>query len=109
MTMAPATIAYASIVSRETVRIASMIATLNGLEVNSGNIQNAYVQAPVTEKLWTTLGPELGKDAGKTAVIVRALCGLKSAGAAFEAILLSVWSPWGISLARMTQIYGLNK
>ena len=50
MTKALATITYASIVSRETVRIALMIATLNDLEVKSGNILNTYIQAPVTEK-----------------------------------------------------------
>ena len=79
MTKAPTTIMYASVVSRETVRIALMIATLNDLEVKSGNILNPYVQGPVTEKVWTTLGTEFGKDARKTAVIVRALYGLKSA------------------------------
>ena len=63
MTKAPATIRYARIVSREIVRNALMIATFNDLEVNSGDILNSYVQAPVTEKVWTTLGPEFGKDA----------------------------------------------
>ena len=84
MTKALATIIYASIVSRETVRIVLMIATLNDLEVKSGNILNAYVQAPVTEKVWTTLGPQFCKDARKTAVVVRALYSLKSAGAAIK-------------------------
>ena len=67
---------------RETVRFASMIATLNDLEVRLGDILNAYVQAPVTEKVWTTLDPEFGKDTRRTAMIVGALYGLKSAGAA---------------------------
>ena len=75
MTKTPATITYASVVSRESGSIALMIATLNNLEVKSGDILNAYVQAPVTEKMWTILGPEFGKDARKTAVIVRALHG----------------------------------
>ena len=75
MTNAPATIIYASIVSREAVRIALMIATLNDFNVKSGNILNAYVQAPVTEKVWITLGLVFGKDARKTAVNVRALYG----------------------------------
>ena len=48
---------------------------------------NAFIQAPVTEKVWITLGLEFGKDAGKTAVIVRALYGLKSVGAAFRSHL----------------------
>ena len=28
---------------------------------------NSYVQAPVTEKVWITLGPEFSKDAQNTA------------------------------------------
>ena len=87
MTKAQATITYTSIVKRETIRICLMIAALNDLEVKSGNILNAYVQAPLTEKVWTTLGPEFGKDRGKTAVIVRALYGLKSVGVAFRSHL----------------------
>ena len=86
MTEALATITYASVVSRETVRKALMIAALNDLEVKFGNTLNTYVQAPVTEKVWITFSPEFGKDAGKTAVIIRALYGLKSAGAAFFGI-----------------------
>ena len=41
----------------------------------------------MTEKVWTTLGPEFGKDTIKTAVLVRSLYGLKSAGAAFRSHL----------------------
>ena len=32
-----------------------MIAALNDLDVKAGDVENAYVQAPVTEKIWTTL------------------------------------------------------
>ena len=46
-----------SVVSRETVRIALMVATLNGLEVKAGDVLNAYMMAPVTEKVMTVLGP----------------------------------------------------
>ena len=41
----------------------------------------------MTEKMWTTLGPKFGKDARKTAVIVRALNGLKLVGASFRSHL----------------------
>ena len=51
MTTALATITYVSILSRETVRIALMLATLNDLEVKSGNILNSYIQGPATEKV----------------------------------------------------------
>ena len=49
-----------------------MIAALNHVEVMLTDILNAYIQAPVTEKVWTMLGPEFSKDEVKTAVIVRA-------------------------------------
>lgn len=88
-TEAPATITYASVVSRETVRIALMLAALNDLQVKAGDVLNAYITAPVKEKVWTILGPEFGNDSGKSAIIVRALYGLKSAGAAFRAHLAS--------------------
>ena len=84
MTEAPAVLTYASVVSRESVRIALTLAALNDLEVKTSDIMNAYLTAPVTEKIWCTLGPEWGPDAGKRAIIVRALYGLKSAGAAFR-------------------------
>jgi hypothetical protein len=83
MTKAPATITYASIVSRETVHIALLMAVLNDINVKVGDILNAYITAPITEKVWTVLGPEFSTDAGKSAIIVCALYGLKSAGAAF--------------------------
>jgi hypothetical protein len=72
---------YASVVSRESVRIALTLAALNDLEVKASDIQNAYLTAPLlTEKIWTVCGAEFGEDQGKNAVVVRALYGLKSAG-----------------------------
>jgi len=84
MTEAPPSITYASVVSRETVRIALTLAALNDLEVKVGDVMNAYITAPCSEKIWTRLGPEFGPDAGKRAIVVRALYGLKSSGAAFR-------------------------
>ena len=60
---------YASVVSRETVHIALTLAALNDLEVKTDDVLNAYITAPITEKVWTILGPEFGEDAGKTAVM----------------------------------------
>jgi hypothetical protein len=64
-TEALATITYASMVSRETMRPALTIASLNDLEVKVGDVLNAYITAPVKEKVWTVPGPEFGHDAGK--------------------------------------------
>ncbi len=83
LTKAPAAITYASVVSCETVRLALTFASLNDLKVKVGNVLNAYITAPVKEKVWTILGPEFGLDSGKSAIIVRVLYRLKSAGAAF--------------------------
>ena len=51
--------------------------------MKTADIQISYIQAPVAEKIWTVLGPEFGPDDGKSAVVFRALYGLKSAGASF--------------------------
>jgi hypothetical protein len=66
------------------VRVALTLAALNDLDVNMADIENAYLMAPITEKVCYALGPEFGDDAGKRALIVRALYGLKSSGAAFR-------------------------
>ena len=91
-TEAPATITYASVVSGETLQIALLLAALMDLEVKTTDIDNAYITDPNTEKIYTVLGPEFGADAGKIAFIVRALCGLKSAGASFP----NSQPPWGL-------------
>ena len=86
-TETPPTLTYSSVVSRDSIRILLMIAALNGLDVLSCDIQNAYLTAPCREKVWTIAGPELGSEAGKSMLIVRALYGLKSSGAAFRSFL----------------------
>jgi Reverse transcriptase (RNA-dependent DNA polymerase) len=82
-TEAPASLTYASVISRESVRIALTIAALNDLEVKIGDIENAYLMVPVAEKIWTRLGPEFGDDSGKWVIVVRLLYGLKSAGTSY--------------------------
>ena len=83
MTYTPASITYAGVVSCESVRFALMLAALNNLEVKCGDVMNAYITAPITEKVCTILRPKIGADQGKKALIVRALYGLKSTGVAF--------------------------
>lgn len=83
----PATTTYSSVVSRESVRIALLIAALNDLEVLSADIQNAYLHAKCREKIWCRAGAEFGSDQGCVMIIVRALYGLKTSGAAFRSLL----------------------
>jgi hypothetical protein len=71
------------------------MAALNDLNVKVGDVLNAYITTPITKKVWTVLGPEFGIDAGKSAIIVHALYGLKSAGAVFCAHLASFMHQMG--------------
>ena len=64
-TKAPATLTYASVVSRETVRIALLMAALNDVDIWAADVLNAYITVPCREKIWTTLGKEFGDDCGK--------------------------------------------
>jgi hypothetical protein len=86
-TVAPASITYSSVVSRESVRLAFTIAGLNDLDIYAADISNAYLYAPCREKIWTVAGPEFGSDKGCVMIIVRALYGLKSSGASWRAML----------------------
>ena len=56
MTETPKFMTYSSVVGQETVRIALTIAALNNLQVKAGDVMNAYVTAPCSEKIWTVLG-----------------------------------------------------
>ena len=87
MTEAPSSLTYSSVVSRDSVRIILTMAALNGLSTLASDIQNAYLTAPCREKIWTVAGPEFGSRRGQKMLIVRALYGLKSSGAAFRAFL----------------------
>jgi hypothetical protein len=81
---------YSSVVSRDSVRIALLVAALNDLDILSADIQNAYLNAPTKEKIYTIAGPEFGADnIGRPVLIVRALYGLRSSGARFREHLAS--------------------
>ena len=49
---------YSSVVSRESVRIAMVVADLNSLKIEAGDIQNAYLTAPCLKKIYIICGPE---------------------------------------------------
>ena len=81
LTDVPKESTFSSVVSRDSVRIAFTLAALNDLEVLSADVQNAYLNAPTKEKVYLIAGKEFGSNAGRPALIVRALYGLKSSGA----------------------------
>ena len=61
-TEAPASVTYLSVVSREGVNIAFLIAALNNLEICAADVGDAYLNAPTCEKLWIVAGREFGSD-----------------------------------------------
>ncbi len=83
MTDVPATVTYASVVSRETVGIALTMAALNAPKVMTANI----ITDPNKEKIWMLVGPEFGKNKGCNAIVVRAQFRLKSVREAFRSHL----------------------
>ena len=82
MTHTPETITYSSVV-RETVCIACIMAASHDLEVKASDLLNTCM-ASNREKVWTKWGPEFRDDAGESAIFVRALYSLNSAGASFR-------------------------
>ena len=96
-TEAPASLTYSSVVSRDSVRIAFLIAALNNLDVQACDVTNAYLNAPCREKIWFEGGAECGEDRGKVMIIKRALYGLRSSGAAWRNMLAQTIEEMGFT------------
>jgi Reverse transcriptase (RNA-dependent DNA polymerase) len=76
---------YSSVVSCDSVRLAFLLAALNGLNILTADVQNAYLHAKTKERYYTIAGPEFGlENVGRPMKIVRALYGLKSSGACWR-------------------------
>jgi len=81
LTDPPAESVYSSVVTRDSVRIMFLIAALNDLEILGADVQNAYINAKTSERVYFIAGPEFGSNQGRPCIIVQALYGLKSSGA----------------------------
>ena len=64
MTEAPASLTYSSVVGRDSVKIAFLLAALNDLDLMACDIGNAYLNAPCREKVWFIAGKECGHEEG---------------------------------------------
>jgi len=92
---------YAGVVSRESIRIILTYAALLGLTLMGADIQNAYLQAPSSEKHYIICGPEFGvENIGRVALIRRALYGGKTAGSDFWHHLRHCMSQLGFTSSR---------
>ena len=75
----PPELVFSSVVSCDRVRIMFLTAALNDLNILLADVQNAYLNAPTKERVYTIAGLEFGsKNVGKRVLIVRALYGLRS-------------------------------
>jgi hypothetical protein len=77
-----------------------LIAALNDIDIMSCDLENAYLNAECREKIWIEGGLECGEDKGKVLIVVRALHGLKSAGASWRAALAKVLAGLGFKLMK---------
>ena len=70
-------IIFSTVTSRDSVRIGFLLTALNSMDVPSGDISNANLNAPNWENLHVILGKEIfGEEfEGSTAIIVRDLYG----------------------------------
>jgi hypothetical protein len=57
MTDTPAAMTYSSVVSRESVRLGVLIAALNGLDIMSCDLENAYLNAKCGSKAVSNVEP----------------------------------------------------
>ena len=58
---APPAITYSRVVLRDSVRLAFMLTALNGLDIVSCDLENAYLNATNREKIWFEGGIECGE------------------------------------------------
>lgn len=83
----PLSVTYASVVTRESIRLGFLLASLNRVDILSADIAGAYLNAKCAEKIYTVLGEEFGDLKGRTAIVVKALYGLKSSAFAWRSTL----------------------
>ena len=101
---------YAGVVSQEIVGIALTYAALNKLDVISGDICNAYLKAPSSQKDFIVCGTEFGiENVGKKALIRRDLYGGKAPGQDFRNTCETVCGIWASNRVWMTLMCGCKK
>ena len=86
-TSPPSSITYSSVVSREIVRIAFILESLNDLDIFVCDIGNVYLNAKFREKLWAEAGTEFRTKKLMVSIIPRVPYGLKSSGATWRVTL----------------------
>jgi hypothetical protein len=71
---------YSGVVTLRGLRLVVFLAELNGLELWTTDIGNAYLEAETKEKVYIIAGSEFGEQEGHIMIIHKALYGLRSSG-----------------------------
>ena len=87
LTTATPNVTCSSVVSRDSVWLALLIAGLNDLDAMACDISNAYLNAPCGEKIWFQEGKDTGEDKGKALIVDHVLHCLHSSGASWRNML----------------------
>jgi hypothetical protein len=80
------------------MRLLAFVSELNGLNLWTTDVGNAYLEALTTEKLCIKAGPEFGDLVGQYLIIYKALYGLKTSGKRwyerlFDVLIAEGWTP----------------
>ena len=94
-TALPSLIKCSSVVSRDSIMIKFLLASLNDLDIFACDIGNAYINDKYREKIWTEAVPSFGTEKGMVMIIEREIYGLKSSGSAWRAKLAEKCMPLG--------------
>jgi len=73
--------AYSSVIAPDHVRLALIVATINGLDHAMIDLENAYLHALTKDLAYTYLPIEFGNLGGKTLIFHKALYGMRTSGA----------------------------
>jgi len=106
-TVTPREDIFSGVVGMETVCVGFLLATMNGLDICTTDIGNAFLYGHTKEKVYIIVGKEFGALSGEPLIIDKGLYGLQSSGAHFHEHLSQKLS-WVIVLPRQTQIFGLS-
>jgi hypothetical protein len=71
---------YSGVVSLRGLRIITLLAKLNGLDLWATDISNAYLEAFTMEQNYIIVGPEFGQLQGHYLIIIKALNRLRTSG-----------------------------
>ncbi len=77
---------YTGIASIKSIRVSVFLAKLNGLDIRTADVGNAYLMALTGEKLYIIAGPEFGELEGHILIVFKALYGLRTSGARWDAL-----------------------